>query len=258
MALLELAGVSKRFGGLTALDGVDMAIETGEIHALVGPNGAGKTTLINLLTRVYEPSAGRLSFGGVDLFRLRPHQVIGAGMARIFQHMELFKEMSVLENVLVGCHAAGKVNIIQAALGIGRAFSEHSEQVERAMAALAFVGLADQADREAGTLTGGNGRMLGLARAIVSRPRLLLLDELVAGLNSRERERAGELVLRLRSEQGMTVLAIEHDMNFILDIADRITVLDFGQKIADGAPEEVLANPAVVKAYLGSGRYGHA
>ena len=257
MALLELTGVAKRFGGLTALDGVDLTVMTGEIHALVGPNGAGKTTLINLLTRIYDPSAGRLVFDGTDLTRLRPHQIIEAGIARIFQHMELFKELSVLENVLVGCHAQGRAGLLGAALGLRSVITERRAQTELAMEALAFAGIADLAGRVAGTLTGGAGRLLGLARAIVSNPQLLLLDELVAGLNSRERERAAELVLELRDRRGMTVLAIEHDMNFILGIADRITVLDFGRKIAAGLPEAVLDDPAVVKAYLGTGRYGH-
>jgi branched-chain amino acid transport system ATP-binding protein len=258
VTLLELSSVTKRFGGLTALDCVDLSVAAGSVHALVGPNGAGKTTLINLLTRLYDPTEGRIAIDGQDMAQFRPHQVVDRGIARIFQHIELFNNLTVLENVLVGGHSKGRATLFQSALTMKAARADRDRQIEAAMTELAFVGLADQAGRVAGTLTGGNGRLLGLARALASAPRLLLLDELVAGLNSHERRNAAQLVRRLRSERGVTVLAIEHDMKFISSIADRVTVLNFGRKIAEGKPGDVLAEAAVIKAYLGGGRYGHS
>ncbi len=258
MSLLQARGVSKFFGGLCALDGVSLAVERGEIHALIGPNGAGKTTFLNLVTRIYTPESGSLGFDGHDLLALAPHDVARFGLTRIFQHVELFANLTVLDNALIGGHVLGRAGVLAALVRTPAARREEQALAERARDTLDFVGLGALSERLASTLTGGQARLLGLARALVSGPKLLLLDELVAGLNSQERYEAALLVRRLRDERGITMVLIEHDMQFVMRLADRVSVLDFGRLIAQGTPAEVRENPAVIEAYLGAGSYVRA
>jgi branched-chain amino acid transport system ATP-binding protein len=253
MSFLELTKVSRFFGGLAALQDVDLSVSRSQIHALIGPNGAGKSTLLNVLTRIYDPTSGSMSFDGSDLVAHRAHELVKLGISRVFQHMELFPRLTVLENTVIGGHCLGKAGLFSGLLGLRSSTRERAALNERAMAALTYVGLQDFADMPASIMTGGQGRLLGFARALVSEPKLLLLDELVAGLNSAETAHVGRLVRRLRDERDITILVIEHDMRFIMDVADHITVLNFGRRIASGEPEQVRNDPDVVSAYLGTG-----
>lgn len=256
--LLAVDGLSKRFGGLAALQEVSFDVAEGEIHALIGPNGAGKTTVLNLLTRIYRPSAGSMSMAGKDLTRARPHDVAGYGIARTFQHVELFPRMSVLDNVAVGAVGRGRLGLVESLLGLASSRESRCRSDREAMEQLDRVGLSHLAKREARELTGGQARLVGLARALAARPRLLLLDELVAGLNSTETAETAAVVRSLRDRDGITLLVVEHDMRFVMSISDRITVLNFGRRIASGTRQEVQNDQAVIEAYLGTGRYADA
>jgi branched-chain amino acid transport system ATP-binding protein len=257
-AILEVKGLTKKFSGLTALDDVSFEVQEGEIHSLIGPNGAGKTTVLNLLTRIYEPTAGDVVMEGTSLRALMPHQVVTHGIARTFQHVELFPRLSVLDNVALGTVSRGRLGIWESLLGLySSSFSRQTSDSE-ARAILSRIGLEHFADREARELTGGQARLVGLARALATRPRLLLLDELVAGLNSQETHEVARIVRELRDKDGITLLVVEHDMRFVMSLSDRITVLNFGRRIATGDKVEIQGDEAVIEAYLGSGKYSHA
>ena len=250
--LLRLEGVSVFFGGLQAMNQVSMTIRKGDISALIGPNGAGKTTLFNVLTGLQRPSAGRVWFAGREITHRSAADIARLGMARTFQNLRVFGNMTVLENVMVGRHRHEKAGFFTAALGLGSQVREEQESRRRSLEALALVGLQHLADWPVTALPYGQQRLVEIARALATEPRLLLLDEPAAGMNASERAELVEKVARVR-EAGVTVLLVEHDMNLVMGISDRVSVLNYGKLIAEGEPEKVQANPAVIEAYLGVG-----
>ena len=248
--LLEVDHVTLKFGGLTALDDVHFEIREGEILALIGPNGAGKTTCFNVMTGVYKPTSGAARFQGKSLTGLKKHQITKLGIARTFQNIRLFKTMTVLENVLVGTDARHSTGLISAVLRLPRHRQEEESGEREAMELLRFMGLDQKADDLAANLSYGDQRRLEIARAMATKPQLLCLDEPAAGFNPAEKKKLMELIRKVR-DRGYTVLLIEHDMKLVMGAADRIVVLEFGKKIAEGSPAEIRDNPAVIAAYLG-------
>ena len=256
MALLDISEVSLGFGGLQVLNSLDMSVEEGEILSVIGPNGAGKTTLFNLITGVYQPDSGDVRFDGHSIVGLDPHRINNLGIARTFQNLRLFLNMTVKENVLATMYGRNRAGIAAGALGLPRARREERAMHQRAEELLAFFGTRLQGyrfDQPAYSLSYANRRRLEIARALATSPRLLLVDEPAAGMNPTETHEITELIGRLRTELGLTILIIEHDMHVVEGVSDRVVALDYGVKIAEGSFSGVATDPAVIEAYLGKG-----
>ena len=257
-ALLSVENISKSFGGLKAVADVSLAVAAGEICSVIGPNGAGKTTLFNMISGVLRPSNGRIVFDGTELSTVSPSRFAAIGIGRTFQNLALFKHGTAVENILTGRHTHLRSTVLDAVLFFGRTRKEEIEARRRVERIIEFLEIEHIRDAIVGTLSYGQQKRVELARALASDPKLLLLDEMVSGMNQEETEDIARLVLDIRDELGITVVMIEHEMRIVMDISDRVHVLNFGRKIAEGTPAEIRDNPAVAQAYLGGRRVDRA
>lgn len=251
MALLKISKLSKEFGGLKAVANFNIEIHEGELIGLIGPNGAGKTTAFNLMTGVYEPTTGEMDFNGKSLLGLKPYEVTQRGIARTFQNIRLFSDLTVLDNVKIAYHFHVKYGLLESVLRLGRYYPEEDEIEQKAIECLKMFKLENRRDEIAKNLPYGEQRRLEIARALAAQPKLLLLDEPAAGMNPQETHELMEMIRWIRDELKLTILLIEHDMSLVMGVCERIYVLDYGSIIAEGTPEEIRANPCVIEAYLG-------
>ena len=251
MAILELKDVTKKFGGLTAVDGVNLKVEENQICALIGPNGAGKTTVFNMITGAYQVTSGDVIFNGKSICGKKPHQIVEKGIARTFQNIRLFKSATVLENVMTGFHCKTKTGMFNVIFNYRKCMQEEAECCEKALEILRFLGLEDVKDLEARNIPYGHQRLLEIGRALATSPKLLLLDEPAAGMNSQEKKELVNTIRKIRDTYHLAVLLVEHDMELVMGISENITVINFGRPIACGTAEEIQNNNDVIEAYLG-------
>ena len=255
MAILELKDVTKKFGGLTAVDGVNLKVEENQICALIGPNGAGKTTVFNMITGAYQVTSGDVIFNGKSICGKKPHQIVEKGIARTFQNIRLFKSATVLENVMTGFHCKTKTGMFNVIFNYRKCMQEEAECREKALEILRFLGLEDVKDLEARNIPYGHQRLLEIGRALATSPKLLLLDEPAAGMNSQEKKELVNTIRKIRDTYHLAVLLVEHDMELVMGISENITVINFGRPIACGTAEEIQNNNDVIEAYLGRSDY---
>lgn len=256
MTILSLKNLTKKFGGLTAVNDVSFDVDAGTVVGLIGPNGAGKTTVFNLITGNYQPNTGEIIFNGQPIAGLLPHKIVSLGIARTFQTIRLFQNLSALENVLAGCHCRMKSGIFGGMFQTPGQKREEREALDLSLKELEFVGLRKDAEQLSSNLSYGNQRLLEIARALATKPSLLILDEPAGGMNEQETESLIKLIRRMQQERGLTVLLIEHDMGLVMEACQKLVVIEYGSRIAEGTPEEIKVNPRVIEAYLGTDEDG--